>query len=262
MAPDLKEAAMLAIVDSAARTSSEVFILRGGLVMRDLIAPLRRPVDDVDFLALCSDAEARERLRLLAQRSGDFELSLGPIERIWEETEFPGLRAQCTARGLGGALVVQIDVGFGDPRAAPERQLKLPGAHEAIAAVALETMLAWKIHGIFERGDGAWRAKDLIDVHDLAERCVDEATAVRCLALAFESRGDDFSICERFLCGDWGTSRGSRRKWRQFRRRRTEFGATRCFPEDLQDFVEALRGQVGALIAAASHLPHITRDPL
>lgn len=250
MAPDLKEAAMLAIVDGAASGSPNVFVLRGGLVMRELIAPLRRPVDDVDFLALCSEAEGRERLRALGSEHDDFEL--GPIERTWEETEFPGLRASCTARGLGGEVVIQIDVGFGDPRAAPERPLRLPGARCDIAAVGLETMLAWKIHGMFERGDGAWRAKDLIDVHDLATRCADQPTAIRCLALAFESRGDDFSICERFLHGEWGTSRGSRRKWRQFRRVRSEFDATRSFPEDLQAMVQTLRGQVGPLIAAAS----------
>lgn len=255
MAPHLKEAAMLAIVDGAAGSSPNELVLRGGLVMRELIAPLRRPVDDVDFLALCSEAEGRERLSTLGRgRSGDFELSLGLIEQTWEETEFPGLRAPCTVTGPGGEIVVQIDVGFGDPRATPERPLRLPGCRRDIAAVGLETMLAWKIHGIFERGDGGWRAKDLIDVHDLTERCVDQSTAVRCLALAFESRGDEFSICERFLQEEWGMSRGSRRKWRQFRRRRAEFDASRRFPEDLQEVVETLRGQLGPLIAAAADI--------
>lgn len=253
MAPDVKEAAMLAIVDRAARIAPRELVLRGGLVMRELIAPLRRPVDDVDFLALCNEAEGRTRLRMLgSERSGDFEFALGPIERTWEETEFPGLRTQCTATGLGGEVIVQLDVGFGDPRAVPERALKLPGAQHEITAVGLETMLAWKIHGMFERGDGAWRAKDLIDVHDLVVRCVDEGAATRCLALAFDSRGDDFSICARFLHAEWGTSRGSRRKWRRFRRQRAEFDATRSFPEDLQELVERLRALVGPLIDAAS----------
>ena len=61
-----------------------------------------------------------------------------------------------------------------------------------------------------------------------------------------------FSICERFLHGEWGTSRGSRRKWRQFRRRRAEFDPSRDFPEDLQVLVGELRAQVSPLIEAAS----------
>lgn len=250
MASDLKEAAMLALVDRAAK--EPVLILRGGLVTRELLKPLPRPVDDVDFLALCTEAEGQETLARLANgRSRDFELALESIERTWQETEFPGLRASCRAKGPGGSVLVQIDVGFGDPRAAPERALRLPGARYDIQAVALETMLAWKIHGMFERGDGGWRAKDLVDVHDLETRCEDRALASRCLRLAFDSRGDDFSICQRFLHGEWGASRGSRRKWRQFRRRRAEFDPSREFPEDLQELVENLRLQVAPLISEA-----------
>lgn len=255
MATDLKEAAMLALVDRAASLGAGALVLRGGLVVRELIAPLRRPVDDVDFLALCNESDARGLLRaIVSGEGGGFHFRLGSIERTWVETDFPGLRTACTASSDVHAadLKVQIDIGFGDPRAQAEQSLKLPGGENAIAATALATMLGWKIHGIFERGDGGWRAKDLVDVYDLAVRSEDEDMAARCLRLAFESRGFDFAVCDRFLHGEWGLSRGSRRKWRQFRRQRAEFDPTRAFPEDLQEYVAALRRQVAPLIQAAS----------
>ena len=43
-----------------------------------------------------------------------------------------------------------------------------------------------------------------------------DALLAKTIPLAFESRGDDLQIAERFLSGAFGQSRGSRRKWKKF----------------------------------------------
>jgi hypothetical protein len=212
-------------------------VLRGGLAMRLHFGPIARPVEDVDFL---SDApiEAVE----VGLRD-----ALGPRlrreERIWEETEFPGLRYVLDVRGAD----VQLDVGFGDPRAQPDRRFTYPGTAIEVVAVAPETLYAWKVHGLVERGVGKWRPKDLFDLDVLARHGgLDFDQVVPCLSLAFSSRGDSLSLLDRFLDpeGGWGGSRGSRRKWERFARSGSGVPS-------FATVVTRVRGRLGPLVSVA-----------
>ncbi|MCB9599102.1 MAG: nucleotidyl transferase AbiEii/AbiGii toxin family protein [Sandaracinus sp.] len=213
------------------------FVLRGGLVMRLHFGPVARRVEDVDFLSDAPIADVEVVLRAA------FGARLRSEERIWEETEFPGLRYVLDMNGSA----VQLDVGFGDPRAQPDRRFVYPGTSVEVVAVAPETLYAWKVHGLVERGVGKWRPKDLFDLDVLAlHGGLDFEQVVPCLSLAFASRGDSFSLLDRFLDpeGGWGRSRGSRRKWERFER-------SRVGVPSFETVVTRVRGRLGPLVSAA-----------
>lgn len=200
----------------------ERLVVRGSLVTARLVAPRPRPAADLDLLAdglqapprpfdpspLVAAVEA-----LLATPCVDgHRPALADAEVIWAETDFPGWRATV----VDGDDRLQLDVGVGDPLVdGPVEAELLPGF--AVRVVRAETMLGWKVHGLFEHGPGRWRAKDLHDV-DLLLRfaALDPDRAARALAVAFASRGDALAAIDRLLDGDFGRSRGSRRKWRRF----------------------------------------------
>ena len=209
----------------------EACVLRGGLMVRRWSGPVLRPVDDLDFLwteSYAPEPVATGLLGALAADLGDglaFDVEAARREIIWAETAHPGLRLHVPVRGADSTTGLQIDVGSDDPLDPPAVECELPSALGPlrVRTVRPETMLAWKVHGLFERGRGRWRPKDLWDVDVLSRHAPrEEAAFERALKLAFESRGMSLSEAMRLVEGAFGTSRQSRRKWERFREERGE----------------------------------------
>lgn len=249
-----RQRALAGVVERAARSAhAGSLVLRGGLVLRGLVAPTPRTVHDVDFLGLDPfDAVSVQPALadILATDVGDGVSYTTPrFGIIWAETEHPGVRGQCASTIGDQTFEIQIDVGFGDPRVAPDVPFTLPGTETPMMAAAAETLLAWKIHGLFERGRGQWRPKDLFDVIVLgAQDGLDHAILPECLRVAFASHGDDFGLMDRFFDGEWGQSRGSRRKWRSYRNKHGD-GVP---PEDFDEVIASARRIVRAIVGGAS----------
>ena len=204
----------------------ERWILRGGLVTCHH-CPSRPAPEDIDLVGLgrFDEAEARREMRALALAPASSDESVtfhSPLsEIIWGDTPLPGLRTTVETTGAAGpGPRIQIDLGFGDPLDPGPEPLVVGGA--SLLAVRAETMIAWKLHGLVEHGRGRWRAKDLADALLLfREASLDAAALDRALPLAFESRGTDLSATKEFLeAPTWGQSRGSRRRWATFLKRR------------------------------------------
>jgi hypothetical protein len=157
-------------------------------------------------------------------------------EVIWAETAFPGVRAWVqvdtdggersgagdpTSGGAGHSRELRIDVGFGDPMDPPPDWIDYPAGAAGPARVLAcrpETLLAWKTHGLFERGKGRWRPKDLFDIYLLAKYApLDRSLLPRAIRLAFESRGDSIALASKLVAGDFGKSPWSLEKWARFR---------------------------------------------
>jgi hypothetical protein len=192
----------------AASAERERLVLRGG-VLTSAWCPTRTPPDDVDFVwtGAWDFARVASVIHVLAA-AGPAPMRVLEAHGIWTETPFPGLRAIVEE----GDEAAQIDVGWGDPMDPPPALTDVMGA--AVFACRPETMIGWKLHGLFEFGNGKWRPKDLYDLALLAEVPVDHAALVRATRLAFASRGTPMDLADRFLRDpSWGTSRGSRRKW-------------------------------------------------
>lgn len=138
------------------------------------------------------------------------------VETIWAETPFPGLRA----RVARGEEATQVDFGWGEQLAAPPVDTVV---HERTwRAVRPEVMVGWKVHSLVEHGErGRWHAKTLADLV-LYERHVayDRALASAAVRAAFASQAMPLSRLDSLLSDPtWGGSRGSRSKWRAYRKK-------------------------------------------
>jgi len=235
MADDVRRHLKVVRALGAGPLPTHPLVLRGGLALRVYVGAEERPVDDVDFL---SDDAFDEAVAAVHARLAE-GFALESCETIWEETDHPGRRWSLAVDGAP----LQLDLGFGDPRTQAERVLPYPGAEDLEVRIpAPETFWAWKVHGLFERGDGRWRAKDFWDLHLLARHGLDAGACRVALATAFASRGDDFTLMDRFLEDPaWGSSRGSRRKWRYFFERHLGREAP-----DMDAFVANVRGTIRA----------------
>jgi len=202
-------------------------VLRGSLVTRRFFPS--RECQDVDHLLLDGSADELERAADAVIAAPDEEpLEVAARERLWPDTELPGHRTVFT-NGL------QVDIGFGDPVTAAPARVVIEGA--SVLCVCPESMIAWKLHGLVELGPrGRWRPKDLHDLFLYASLAVDERALREAIAVAFSSRGHAVSLLEPLMTDvTWGTSRGSRNRWRRFRK-------TTAAPE-LTDVIAKLRAR-------------------
>lgn len=225
-------------------------ILRGSLLTQQWVP--ERPAADVDHVLDPEGTpdEARSIVDEVLALPDPEPLPPARHEVIWANTPWPGHRTT-----LGeGEDALQIDVGSGDPLAAPTAHVEVLGVRAR--AVRAETMYAWKVHGLVELGLGRWRPKDLFDLLLLGEHVpLDEALLVPSLRLAFDSRGNRLDELDRFLRGPWGESRGSRRRWEKFQE---TYAGPHPVPS-LLDVRDAVRVHARPRVAAAAALPPL--DP-
>ncbi len=251
-----------AVLRRLARSSEvEALVLRGGLMMRLWSGPVPRPVEDLDFLARFPFDAAGTVSRLesvLRVEVGDgFSFGALRSEVIWAETPFPGVRAFVETRlpGVEGAFELRIDTGFGDPMEPGPAWTEYDVGEGGVARVLAcrpETLVGWKMHGLFERGKGRFRPKDLFDVYLLTRYAPLEAELLpRALRLAFESRGDSLEVMERLMMGEFGRSPWSLEKWARYRASQPEGR-----PEALADVVSAVASALRPVWEKASALPN------
>lgn len=233
------------LLEKLAARDDGFFVLRGGIVMAHFIRPAPRPIDDLDLLATVSTFEAellRQKFHELVAAEGESSaVEILSEETIWAETRWPGLRFQLR---FAGQESLQVDIGFGDPLVDGPMDLEiLPGV--MVSSCRPETLFAWKVHGLFENGPGYWRAKDLYDLLQMQRHStLDRDRLAEAIALAFESRDGSFALASRFLAGEFGQSRGSRRKWRQFVQRRELVESE----EELTTILKQVRAFIGPFL--------------
>lgn len=238
---------------------AEELILRGGMMMRLWSGPVPRPVEDIDFLARFPfDAAATvARLESICHLDAGDGLRFGALrsEVIWAETAFPGVRAfvEVALPGMEPPFELRIDTGFGDPMDPPAAWMEHPleeGESARVLACRPETLFAWKVHGLFERGPGRFRPKDLFDVYLLAKHApLDPALLPRALRLAFDSRGDSLTLTSRLVAGEFGRSPWSLEKWARFRQSLPEGR-----PEQLAEVVASVAEVLSPVVTAAMAL--------
>lgn len=206
------------------------WVLRGSVVTRALREGARDPVD-LDYLvttpawdpvAVADTARSIvERPEPIARASGGtiedvvFRAESLRVVPIWEETVFPGVRIVVDAKVGGDDDALQLDFGHGDPLVAPNAPIAFHGVGPLLA-VAPETMVAWKIHGLVEWGRGRWRPKDLYDLDTWLSSPIDDALARAALDLAFSSRSTGLeALAELLFRPAWGESSGRRKLWKK-----------------------------------------------
>lgn len=258
--------AMEALVHRVAEAAEgDELVLRGSLLTRLWARPAYRPALDIDYVTTYAfdpdRAEAAIRLACSAGASDDgVEFLPDAIagEVTWADTPFPGTRLRVPAIVGEVRLVLQIDVGYGDPLVPPPVRVELPTLWPRPAARVLacrpELGCAWKVHGLFEFAH--WRAKDLHDVYLIARNTpLDRAMLTEALRVAFESRGTPLADALRLFRGEFGASRGSRAKWRAFRRERADPSIPADHREVVRFVAEILHPVFGRLLDTSSRGP-------
>jgi hypothetical protein len=202
-------------------------VLRGGLLTQHWVGPALRTTQDADFLALfpCDADEAERRLREALAPSVADGASFPPdtlvVQVIWQETASPGVRVFLQAEALGQFFNLQIDLGFGDPLvppAAPVSYRPLLSDPFPVLACRPETLVGWKLHGLFEHGLKRWRAKDLYDLLLLTDHVpLSEPDLAEAIRVAFASRAEPLeNLREVVESPAWRMSEKNELKWAKF----------------------------------------------
>lgn len=231
------------------------WVLRGSVVTRAHHPAGRAPVD-LDYVVVAEswepDVVVAEVRRLVAASPHDEGARLHgdgiAVVPIWEETTAPGVRVTIPAEVERERDELQIDFAFGDPIVVPNEPIVFEGVGPLLA-VARETLVAWKIHGLVEWGRGRWRPKDLFDLDLLLSAPLRDEQLRAALDVAFSSRKTDLAaLADLVFRPRWGESTGRRKLWQKLAER---------YPH--ADFPRA-RGRVVAalerlgIVAALAHL--------
>ena len=135
------------------------------------------------------------------------------VTTIWEETDFPGVRATLTRN----EEQTQVDFSWGELLVTPPVELEVRGLKWR--TVTAEVMFGWKVHSLVEHGPrGRWHPKTMADLALLLRHVkLDRALAKRAVELSFETQRLSLSLLDPFFDdATWGASRGSRNKFKSY----------------------------------------------
>jgi hypothetical protein len=226
-------------------TQRERWVLRGSVLTQSLIAPAPRPFDDLDFLGLDAYDPSRALTRMVHTLNTTYPDGVNYVIDhmetlpIWEGTPFPGMRIKIPYQVGPYNNTLQVDCGYGDPLSCSPIQHALKTHIETRPLTALsvraETMIAWKLHGLFELEKHFWRSKTLMDLWRLLTHSTfDFALLPDAIALAFVSRDTPLSRVDRLLEGRMGLSIKGQKRWREFAQEHPD----RDVPDDTRELLK------------------------
>lgn len=203
-------------------------IVRGSLITRLWGFPKHfRKVQDLDFLVdMPFDEIVGKKFvqKMLAIDFKDFVTYTEDykVEKIWEETESPGLRFKIPISVLDEKIQFQIDVAFNDPlvpQAVYWNYTDIFDNQIRVRSILPELACAWKIHGLFEFWDKGyrWQAKTLYDIFIILDtQNFDNQCFQKAIEIAFKDRKTPFEVYNRILCDKFGASKGSKKHWEKW----------------------------------------------
>ena len=202
------------------------YVVRGSFVSRQWMGAYPRTCQDLDLLNLSpyDPANIIEQVRQVLQHAEtlnkrdeqiQFDANRLSHHEIWKDSPAPGLRFELPySFNTTENHLLQLDIACNDPMiGAPDKQM-IDGV--MVYGVPLETMTAWKLHGLFEHLNGPWQSKTLWDLYVFCRyNTLDKATFIAATELAFSSRLDPIAIISRLIEGDFGSSKKSRQHWKR-----------------------------------------------
>lgn len=152
------------------------FILKGGMLISAIVGIDARSTMDMDAtilgFELTEDELGKVIKNILAMPVDDgVSMTLGKVESIRDETEYPGIRISINAILDKTKQTMKVDITTGDritPKAI-EYSFKLMLEDRSISVLAynLETLFAEKIETILSRGTTTTRMRDYYDIYML-----------------------------------------------------------------------------------------------
>ena len=184
---------------------SELFVLKGALMLQLWGPSLARATKDVDLLGkVAHSVEStldimRECLRLTVPDDGlRFDANSIEGSEIRIQEKYRGARVRFRAFIGSARLQLQVDVGFGD-RVVPEPQVLtyptlLDSAKPLLLGYTPESMIAEKVHTMAVREMANTRLKDFYDIWILAlRREFDGEILSEAIRTTFSQRGTELS---------------------------------------------------------------------
>ena len=205
------------------------FVLKGALLLTACAEASYRPTRDIDLLGQGDNTEAtiRDVMQQVCRQavSADgllFDSASVTTERIKEDADYAGVRAQFIGQ-LGNARIsMQVDVGFGDIITPAPHTIEYPVLLDfpapRLRAYTLETAVAEKLHAMIYLGELNSRMKDFYDVWMLCQRAaLDPQRLKAAIGATFERRKTPISRDPICFAAEFAAAKQP--QWRAFLRK-------------------------------------------
>jgi len=157
---------------------SDMFILKGGLLLYTILDEKARPTKDIDMLAreLASNLDAlKEVFTEIASISIDDEVIYDTnsitTERIKEDADYEGVRIKLTAHMQNMRKVLQFDIGFGDVIVPKPQSMEYPTLLDmdrpVLKAYSKESIISEKFEAMLYLAEANSRMKNFYDIYNL-----------------------------------------------------------------------------------------------
>jgi hypothetical protein len=206
----------------------EEYVVRGSFISRQFMGPYPRACMDLDLLYLKDYKPEKfiKHINILVQKANQLPHPLVTFQNIsfktiWENSISEGMRFYLGFLYQNEQYVLQIDIACNDPLIAEPQEQKIfilrdQTKQVSLRRVCVETLAAWKLHGLFEHLNGYWQSKTLWDLYLFCRyNDLDITRFKTATELAFSSRLDPINILNRLLFGDFGQSARSKKGWKK-----------------------------------------------
>jgi len=239
---------------------ADKFVLKGALMLNVWRAPVSRPTMDIDLLGRTDNrVEAivdivREACLQDVQSDGvTFDATSVEGQGIAETAAYEGVRVQFRGNLGTARIVMQLDVGFGDPVVPSTELIEYPTILDLPAprlrGYSMESTIAEKFEAMVKLGILNSRMKDFFDVWLLSRQFdFDGETLAAAISQAFSHRGTDLLAQPVALTTSFAEDASKTTQWRAFVRRNRLENA----PTDFNSAVEAIAAFLGPVARVLS----------
>jgi len=241
-------------------TFSDLFVLKGALLLTAWRAPLSRPTMDIDLAGRTSN-ELNHIAELVRSVCGtgtepdgiEFIPASIEVSRIKEDADYEGVRVRFHATLARARIPMQIDIGFGDVIVPSPKELEYPTLLDfpapVLRAYPRETVVAEKLEALTKLGLLNSRMKDYYDIALLSRMYpFNGDQLIAAIIATFRHRGTRIEADPAGLTEAYYEDPARVLQWRAFVRR-SRFTEQ---PDDLKHLVAAVRQFAGPLLAAAA----------
>ena len=240
---------------------SNRFVPKGALMFGVWQGPFSRPTRDVDLLGHVEHTVERVTtvMRAICQQSVPeddglrFDADSVTGERIVEAASYEGVRVKLVAYLEAARVLVQIDVGFGDPLVPGPNPIRLPTILEfpppELQGYSRESAIAEKFQAMVYLGVVNSRMKDFYDIWSLATRFeFDGAILAQAVRETFRSRQTTLLQTPVALSDSFANDRERQAQWTAFIRRIQTENVPVSFSGAVQEIKAFLQPVIQALI--------------
>ena len=240
---------------------SNRFVLKGALMFGVWQGPFSRPTRDVDLLGYVEHTVERVTtvMRAICQQSVPeddglrFDADSVTGERIVEAASYEGVRVKLVAYLEAARVLVQIDIGFGDPLVPGPNPIRLPTILEfpppELQGYSRESAIAEKLQAMVYLGVVNSRMKDFYDIWWLATRFEFEgAILAQAIRETFRSRQTTLLQPPAAFSDSFTNDREKQAQWTAFIRRIQIENVPVSLSDAVQEIKAFLQPVVQALI--------------